>query len=84
MVVAENYPDLKATQNFRDLQTDLSGLENRINVERSRFNDTARDFNTYRNSFPTNIAAGFFGSRFAEKQYFTADAGAAHAPEIHF
>ena len=84
MVVAENYPDLKATQNFRDLQTDLSGLENRINVERSRFNDSAREFNTYRNSFPTNIAAGFFGSRFAEKQYFTADAGAAHAPEIHF
>ncbi len=84
MVVAENYPDLKATQNFRDLQVDLSGLENRINVERSRFNEAAREFNTYRNSFPTTLAAGMFGSRFAEKAYFTADASAAHAPEIHF
>jgi LemA protein len=84
MVVAENYPDLKATQNFRDLQVALSGLENRINVERNTFNGDARDFNTYRDSFPTTIAAGFFGSRFAEKSYFQADAGAAHAPEIHF
>jgi LemA protein len=84
MVVVEKYPDLKATQNFSNLQGILSGLENRINVERSRFNDDARDFNTYRNSFPTTIAAGFFGSRFAEKAYFSANPAAANAPEIHF
>ena len=84
LVVAEAYPNLTATQNFRDLQVDLSGLENRINVERSRFNEEARGFNTYRNSFPTTFMAGFFGGRFAEKAYFTADAGAAHAPEIKF
>src|SRR5215468_5904627 len=69
MVVAEKYPELKATQNFRDLQAQLEGTENRISVERMRFNDAARDFNTKRNSFPTVLIAGFF-PKFAEKSYF--------------
>jgi len=84
MVVAENYPELKATQNFRDLQAQLEGTENRISVERMRFNDAARDFNTKRNSFPTVLIAGFFGSKFAEKPYFQAVAGAEKAPEVKF
>src|SRR5215475_1957517 len=70
MVVAENYPVLKATQGFRDLQVQLEGTENRITVERQRFNDAARDFNTKRESFPTVIIAGFFGNKFAPKPYF--------------
>ena len=61
MVVVENYPDLKATQNFRDLQAQLEGTENRIAVERMRFNEAAQAFNTKRMSFPTVIIAGFFG-----------------------
>ncbi|MEO8551263.1 MAG: LemA family protein [Kofleriaceae bacterium] len=84
MVVVEKYPDLKATQNFRDLQAQLEGTENRINVERSRFNDSARDFNTYRDSFPTVVMAGFFGSKFAEKSYFSAKAGADTPPPVKF
>jgi LemA protein len=84
MVVVEKYPDLKATQNFRDLQAQLEGTENRINVERQRFNESARDFNTYRNSFPTVIAAGFFGGRFAEKAFFTAKAGSDTPPPVKF
>jgi LemA protein len=84
MVVVERYPELKATDAFRDLQSQLEGTENRINVERMRFNDTARDFNTRRNSFPTVLIAGFFGSRFAEKGYFEAAAGAEQAPKVKF
>jgi LemA protein len=84
MVVVERYPDLKATQNFRDLQVQLEGTENRITVERMRFNETARDFNTKRNGFPTVVIASFFGSRFKEKGYFRADAGADKAPKISF
>src|SRR5437867_9680846 len=61
MVVAERYPDLKATANFRDLQAQLEGTENRITVERMRFNTAAQGFNTKRESFPTVIIAGFFG-----------------------
>ena len=64
MVVVEKYPDLKATQNFRDLQVQLEGTENRISVERMRFNETAQAFNTKRMSFPTVIIANFFGKRF--------------------
>src|SRR5438445_1652037 len=71
MVVAERYPELKATQNFRDLQAQLEGTENRISVERMRFNETAQAFNTKRNSFPTVIIAGFFG-QFQTKPYFQA------------
>src|SRR5438445_7624637 len=71
MVVAERYPELKATQNFRDLQAQLEGTENRISVERMRFNETAQAFNTKRNSFPTVVIAGFF-SQFQTKPYFQA------------
>src|SRR5262249_49413400 len=84
MVVAERYPELKATQNFRDLQAQLEGTENRITVERMRFNVAAQAFNTKRDSFPTVIIAGFFGSRFQEKPYFKAQAGAEKAPEVKF
>ncbi len=84
MVVVEKYPDLKATQNFRDLQAQLEGTENRIAVERMRFNETAQAFNTKRMSFPTVMIAGFFGSRFNEKVYFKAQAGAETAPAVKF
>jgi LemA protein len=84
MVVVERYPDLKATQNFRDLQAQLEGTENRIAVERMRFNEAARNFNTQRNSFPTVFFASFFGSRFQEKGYFRAEAGAEQAPKVKF
>jgi LemA protein len=83
MVVVERYPDLKATQAFRDLQAQLEGTENRIAVERMRFNEVARDFNTRRASFPTVVVAGLFG-RFAEKPYFKAQAGAEAAPKVKF
>jgi LemA protein len=84
MVVVEKYPDLKATQNFRDLQSQLEGTENRISVERMRFNETAQSFNTKRDTFPTVLIAGFFGSRFQHKAYFTAQAGAEKAPQVKF
>ena len=84
MVVMEKYPDLKATQNFRDLQAQLEGTENRISVERMRFNETAQAFNTKRNSFPTIFVAGFFGSKFNDKAYFKAQAGAETAPKVKF
>jgi LemA protein len=84
LVAVENYPDLKATQNFRDLQVQLEGTENRIAVERQRFNETAQSFNTKRMSFPTVLFAGFFGSRFAEKVYFKAQEGAETAPKVKF
>jgi LemA protein len=83
MVVVERYPDLKATQAFRDLQAQLEGTENRIAVERMRFNEVARDFNSKRSSFPTVIIAGLF-PKFAEKQYFHAQAGAETAPKVKF
>ena len=84
MVVVERYPDLKATQAFRDLQVQLEGAENRIAVERMRFVQVAQNFNTVRNTFPRNIIAGMFGSRFAEKAYFKAQAGAETAPKVQF
>jgi LemA protein len=84
MVVAERYPELKATQNFRDLQAQLEGTENRIAVERMRFNETAQAFNTHRESFPTVLIAGFFGSQFQSKVYFKAQAGAEKAPAVKF
>lgn len=84
MVVAERYPELKATQNFRDLQVQLEGTENRITVERMRFNETAQAFNTQRESFPTVLIAGFFGQRFAPKAYFKAQTGAEKAPVVKF
>ena len=84
MVVVEKYPDLKATANFRDLQAQLEGTENRITVERMRFNETAQAFNTKRMSFPTVLIAGFFGARFQEKAYFKAAVGADKAPTVKF
>lgn len=84
MVVVERYPELKATQGFRELQAQLEGTENRITVERMRFNETAQAFNTKRDSFPTVIIAGLFGARFQEKPYFKATAGAEKPPEVKF
>ena len=84
LVVSEKYPELKATENFRDLQAQLEGTENRIAVERMRFNDAARAFNSKRDSFPTVVVAGFFGDRFREKPYFQAEPGASAAPKVSF
>jgi LemA protein len=84
LVVVERYPELKATENFRDLQAQLEGTENRIAVERMRFNDAARAFNSKRSSFPTVIVANFFGDRFREKPYFQAEPGAHAAPKVSF
>ncbi len=84
MVVVEKYPDLKATQNFRELQAQLEGTENRIAVERMRFNQAAQAFNTRRNSFPTLLIAGFFGDRFRDRAYFKAQAGSETAPKVAF
>jgi LemA protein len=84
LAVVENYPDLKASQNFLDLQAQLEGSENRIAVERMRFNKTAQTFNTTRDTFPTNIVAGLFGSRFNEKTYFTSQPGSQNAPQVKF
>jgi len=84
MVVAERYPELKATQNFRDLQVSVEESENRISIERMRFNNAAQEFNTKRDRFPTVIIAGMSGQRFAEKSYFKAQAGAATAPHVQF
>ncbi|GHN00138.1 hypothetical protein WSM22_16270 [Cytophagales bacterium WSM2-2] len=82
MVVAENYPDLKANQNFLDLQSQLEGTENRINVSRKRFNDAVQDYNTAIVGFPGNIIAMIGG--FKEKGFFQAAAGADRAPEVKF
>jgi LemA protein len=84
LVVVEKYPELTATQNFRELQAQLEGTENRIAVERMRFNEEARSFNTKRMSFPTTLIAGFFGERFREKSYFEAEKGAETAPKVKF
>ncbi|MDP3920317.1 MAG: LemA family protein [Candidatus Omnitrophota bacterium] len=82
MVVVERYPDLKASQNFLALQTQLEGTENRITVERKRFNDAAREFNTLRRVFPNVFIARMMG--FGEKAYFTATEGAAQVPTVQF
>jgi LemA protein len=82
MVVVEQYPELKATQNFRDLQVELEGTENRISVERKKFNDVALIYNTYIRRFPQNFLAGMFG--FQAKPYFEADEGADKAPVVTF
>jgi LemA protein len=84
LVVSEQYPQLRATENFRDLQAQLEGTENRISVERMRFNEAARTFNTRRNSFPTVLVAGLFGSRFQPKPYFQSQPGAQTAPRVTF
>lgn len=82
MVVVERYPDLKANQNFMDLQSQLEGTENRIAVERRNFNQTAQTYNAQIRRFPNNIFAGMFG--FDRKAYFEADQGAEKAPEVQF
>src|SRR6266705_7038615 len=84
MVVAERYPELKATAGFRDLQAQLEGTENRITVERMRFNEAAQAFNTKRQTFPTVLIAGFFGDTFQPKAYFKAHTGAEKPPEVKF
>jgi LemA protein len=82
LVVAENYPSLKATANFQELQAQLEGTENRISVERGRFNDLARDYNAAIKRVPAVFFAGIMG--FKEKAYFTATAGAENAPQVKF
>ena len=82
--VAENYPQLKATANFRDLQAQLEGTENRIAVERQRYNEAAQAFNTTRNRFPMVLIAGLFGDKFAPKQYFAAEPANQKAPQVTF
>jgi LemA protein len=82
MVVAEQYPQLKATQNFLELQSQLEGTENRITVERQKFNEIVKDYNTYIRKFPQVLYAGVFG--FDKKGYFEATAGAEKAPEVKF
>lgn len=82
MVVIERYPDLKANQNFLDLQAQLEGSENRIAVERHRFNDMARDYNTATRRFPGNMIAGIFG--FEKTAYFEAAEGSEQAPKVEF
>lgn len=84
MVVVERYPELKATQNFRELQAQLEGTENRIATERMRFNQAAQAFNTKRESFPTVMIAGFFGDKFKTKPYFQSQPGAEKAPTVKF
>jgi LemA protein len=82
MVVVEKYPELKATQNFRDLQIELEGTENRISVERRKFNEVALSFNTYIKQFPARIIAGMFG--FTARPYFESLEGADKAPQVQF
>ncbi len=82
MVVVEKYPELKANLGFLDLQAQLEGTENRITVERMKFNESAQGYNTFIRTFPKNIFAGMFG--FEKKAYFEAEAGAEKAPEVKF
>lgn len=82
LVVVERYPELTATQAFRDLQVQLEGTENRIAVARGRYNEAARDYNTSRRRFPTVVIAGMLG--FDDRPYFEAQEGAAEAPQVDF
>ena len=82
LAVAENYPDLKANQNFLELQSQLEGTENRITVARKDFNDTAKSYNQAIRQFPKNILAGMFGLE--KKAYFEAEAGSEKAPKVEF
>jgi LemA protein len=84
LVVMEKYPELKATQGFSDLMTQLEGTENRITVERKRFNEVARDFNTQLQKFPTNLFDRILGWHFEPRPYFAAQAGAENAPKVEF
>lgn len=82
LAITENYPDLKANQNFLELQSQLEGTENRINVARKDFNDTAKKYNTSLRRFPRNIVASMFG--FEKRAYFEAEAGAEKTPKVEF
>jgi len=82
LVVIERYPDLKANQNFLELQSQLEGTENRIAVERRKFNESAMEYNTFIKQFPKNIYASIFN--FESKVYFEAEEGASKAPEVQF
>src|SRR3954470_21281849 len=82
LVVAEQYPQLKATENFQTLQAQLEGTENRISVERGRFNEAVQSYNTAIKSFPATLYAGMFG--FKDKPYFAATAGAETPPKVQF
>ena len=82
LMITENYPDLKANQNFLELQAQLEGTENRIAVERQRFNEMVKSYNTSIRRFPKNILASMFG--FEKKPYFEAEAGASQAPKVEF
>ena len=82
IAIGEAYPDLKASENFKDLQAQLEGTENRITVERNKFNEVAKKYNTSVRKFPTSIFASLFG--FEKKGYFTAAAGAENAPKVEF
>jgi len=82
LMITENYPDLKANQNFLELQAQLEGTENRIAVERQKFNEAVKDYNAYIRKFPNNLTAGMFG--FEKKAYFEAQSGANVAPKIEF
>lgn len=81
-VVVERYPELKANENFKELQSQLEGTENRISVERTRYAESVQNYNKKRRSFPTNIAASLFG--FDKKDYYAAEEGAQNAPKIKF
>lgn len=82
LAITENYPDLKANQNFLELQAQLEGTENRINVARKNFNDAAKAYNTAIRRFPKKILAGMFG--FDKRAYFEAAEGAEQAPQVQF
>ena len=82
LMITENYPDLKANENFRELQVQLEGTENRISTERTRFNEVSKNFNAKIRRFPTNIIASMFG--FERKAYFEAEAGSEKAPTVEF
>lgn len=82
LMIQENYPDLKANQNFLELQSQLEGTENRITVERQKYNEAARAYNTLIRQFPKNLLAGMFG--FEKKPYFQAEEGAQNAPKVEF
>ena len=82
LAIVENYPDLKSNQTVINLMDELAGTENRISVERQRYNGLVRDYNTQIKTFPTNMIAGMFG--FTEKQYFQSVSGADQAPKVEF
>mgnify|MGYP000883612583 FL=1 len=82
LVTVERYPDLKANQNFLELQSQLEGTENRINVARDRFNETVKPYNKHIRTFPNNLLAGIFG--FEKKAYFEAEEGSEKAPDVEF